>query len=103
MFKNTLYSLFLFIKYNPKNIITTGTHTVVPMCYIGYLFNRKIIYIESYAKSKTPTLSGRLVYPIANTFVIQWKSMQKHYQRPFIGGGFINDISNFRYTKTTIY
>jgi len=86
LFKNTLYSLFLFIKYNPKNIITTGTHTAVPMCYIGYLFNRKIIYIESYAKSKTPTLSGRLVYPIANTFVIQWKSMQKHYPKAVYWG-----------------
>ena len=31
---NIIKSLFLYIKIRPKYIISTGTHTAVPMCYI---------------------------------------------------------------------
>lgn len=76
---NIFKSIYMFFKYNPDVIVTTGTHTAVPMCYIAWLFRRKIIFIESFAKRTSPTLSGRLIYPIATTFVVQWKSMLKFY------------------------
>lgn len=78
---NILKSFYLFLKYRPEIIVTTGTHTAVPMCYIGWLFRKKIIFIESFAKRTSPTLSGRLVYPVATTFVVQWKSMLKYYPK----------------------
>ncbi len=84
---NIIKSVILFLKYSPDVIVTTGTHTAVPMCYIGWFFKRKIIFIESFAKSKSPTLSGRLVYPIATTFIVQWKSMLKFYPKAkYLGG-----------------
>lgn len=85
---NILKSLILFLKYRPQVIITTGTHTAVPMCYIGWLFGKKIIFIESYAKNSSRTLSGKLVYPIATTFIVQWESMKKYYPKAkyFEGG-----------------
>ena len=42
---NILISLILFIKIRPNYIISTGSHTAVPMCYIAKLFRRKVIYI----------------------------------------------------------
>lgn len=78
---NCFKSLLLFIKIRPKVIITTGTHTAVPMCYIGKIFRSKIIYIETFANSKTKTLAGKLVYPIADLFVVQWESMLKLYPK----------------------
>lgn len=83
---NIIKSLVLFVKIRPKVIVTTGTHTAVPMCYIGKLFFRKIIYIETIANSKTKTLSGKLVYPIADTFIVQWESMLKLYPKAIYGG-----------------
>ena len=83
---NFFKSLILYIKIRPKVIITTGTHTAVPMCYVGKLFGSKIIFIETFANSKTKTLSGKLVYPIANTFIVQWKSMLKLYPKAIYGG-----------------
>ena len=35
---NIFKSLYYYIKIRPKYIITTGTHTAVPMCYIGKIF-----------------------------------------------------------------
>ncbi len=84
---NILKSFYLFIKYRPQVIVTTGAHTAVPMCYIARLFRRKVIFIESYAKRTSPTLSGRLVYPIATTFIVQWETMLKFYPKARFFGG----------------
>ncbi len=83
---NVFKSLLIYFKHRPKVIVTTGVHTAVPMCYIGKIFGSKIIFIESFAKRISPTLSGRIVYPIANTFVVQWQSMRKHYPKSVYWG-----------------
>lgn len=84
---NLIKTIFLFIKFRPQVIVTTGTHTAVPMCYIGKIFGKKIIYIESFAKRNSPTLSGRMIYPIASTFVVQWENMLKFYPKAKYWGG----------------
>lgn len=84
---NILKSIALFIKYKPTTIVTTGTHTAVPMCYLGWLFRRKVIYIESFSKRNSKTMAGKLVYPIATTFIVQWKSMLKIYPKAKYWGG----------------
>ena len=84
---NIFKSFYLFFKYRPNVIVTTGTHTAVPMCYIGRLFRKKVIFIESYAKRTSPTLSGRLVYPIASTFIVQWENMLEFYPKAKYFGG----------------
>lgn len=78
---NCLKSLLLYAKIRPEYIITTGAHTSVPMCYIGKLFGSKIIYIETFACIDTKSLSGRLVYPISNLFLVQWENMLKYYPK----------------------
>ena len=78
---NVIKSFCLYLKIRPKVIITTGTHTAVPMCYIGKLFGSKIIFIETFANSKTKTLSGKIVYKIADTFIVQWEEMKKLYPK----------------------
>ncbi len=83
---NIFKSLYLIIKINPTHIITTGTHTAVPMCYIGKLLGKKVIYIETLANSKTKTVAGKLVYPISDMFVVQWESMLKLYPKAVYGG-----------------
>jgi len=74
-----LKSVYLLIKIKPDVIISTGTHTAVPMCYFGKLFRKKIIYIETYANITKKTLSGRFVYPISDLFIVQWSQMKKLY------------------------
>lgn len=83
---NICKSILIFLWNRPDIIITTGAHTAVPMCYVAKLFRKKIIFIESYAKSSSPTLSGRLVYPISDLFVVQWESMKEIYPKAIYGG-----------------
>lgn len=83
---NTFKSFYYFLREKPDVIVTTGAHTAVPMCYIAKLFGKKVIFIESFAKTTTPTISGKLVYPIADLFIVQWETMKKHYPKAVYGG-----------------
>lgn len=83
---NIIKSLYLYFKIRPKYIVTTGTHTCVPICYLGKIFGTKIIYIETFANIHTKTLTGKLIYPISNLFIIQWESMLKLYPKAKFGG-----------------
>ena len=83
---NIIKSFNIFIKFKPDVIVTTGAHTAVAMCYIAKLFKKKVIYIESFANIETKTLSGRLIYPIADKFIVQWKSMLKLYPKAVYEG-----------------
>ena len=83
---NCFKSLYLYIKIRPKYIVTTGTHTAVPLCYLGKLFGSKIIFIETFANRYTKTLSGKLIYPISNLFIVQWEEMLKFYPKAVFGG-----------------
>lgn len=78
---NFFISLYLFIKIRPRVIVSTGAHTAILMCYIGKLLKAKIIWIETYANRYSKTLSGKLVYNIADTFIVQWEEMKKLYPK----------------------
>ena len=86
MLLNFFISLTIFIRIRPDIVVTTGAHTAVLMCYIAKLFGKKVIWIETFANRNSKTLAGRLVYPIADTFVVQWKEMKKIYKKAVYWG-----------------
>lgn len=81
-----LKTIYLFLKIRPKYIVTTGTHTAGPMCYIAKIFGSKIIYIETFANINKKTATGRLIYPIADLFIVQWEEMLEIYPKAIYGG-----------------
>ena len=83
---NCIISLIYFFRFGPDVIVTTGTHTAVPMCYIAKIFGAKVIFIETFANRETRTVAGRLIYPIADTFVVQWEEMLKLYPKAVCWG-----------------
>lgn len=86
---NCFKSLYYFIRYNPSVIITTGANTVAAMCCLGKIFGKKVIYIESFAKRNSPTITGKCIYKLHayTTFVVQWKNMLKVYPKAKYWGG----------------
>ena len=83
---NTIKSFFLYLKIRPKYIVSTGAHTAGPMCLIGHIFGSKIIFIETFANSKSKSRTGSLVYKFADLFIVQWESMLKLYPDATYGG-----------------
>ncbi len=83
---NTLKSFVLYLKIRPKYIVSTGAHTAGPMCLIGHIFGSKIIFIETFANSKSKSRTGTLVSKFADLFIVQWESMLELYPGSVYGG-----------------
>ncbi|WP_034377876.1 PssD/Cps14F family polysaccharide biosynthesis glycosyltransferase [Dehalobacter sp. UNSWDHB] len=79
-------SIYIFFKEKPDIVITTGALSVVPTCLIAKVFRKKFIYIESFAKVETLTLTGKLMYNFAGLFIVQWEELHKLYTRTVFGG-----------------
>ena len=84
---NIIKSFSAYLKVKPDIVIATGAHTTVPICYIAKMFGKKVIFIETFANITTKTLSGKLVYPIADLFLVQWEDMLKLYPKAKYRGG----------------
>lgn len=80
-------SFIILIKENPYCIITTGALAACPICILGKMMGTKIVYIESFARTESPSLTGRLMYKIADLFIVQWEDMLKHFPKAVFGGG----------------
>ncbi|MEH7583579.1 PssD/Cps14F family polysaccharide biosynthesis glycosyltransferase [Priestia megaterium] len=86
MTKMMIEQFGIFLKERPDVIITTGAAVAIPMCVIGKIFKRKVIYIESFARINTPNKTGQLIYRFADLFIIQWEELEKHYPKAVYGG-----------------
>jgi len=65
----------------PEVIICTGVLAMIPLCLIGKIMGSKLVYIESFAKVSTPTLTGRLLYHFADKFYVQWPELLSVYPK----------------------
>ena len=73
----------------PDMVVTTGALIAFPFCLLGKMTGAKIVYIESFARVHSKSLTGRLVYPFADLFLVQWETMLQLYPKAkFVGGIF---------------
>ena len=78
---NLFKSIYYFYKYNPSVIVSTGAHSCVLMSYLGFIHNKKIIYLEVFDRIDNPTLTGYMIYPISTIFYVQHKEMLKIFKK----------------------
>ena len=81
LFINCWISLYLMLKIRPDVVITTGAHNVGPMCCLAKLFKKKLVFIETFANSSSPTKTGKIVYKFADVFIVQWETMLAFYPK----------------------
>jgi UDP-N-acetylglucosamine:LPS N-acetylglucosamine transferase len=84
---NMFRSLWIFINEKPDIVITTGVLSMIPICLLAKLFRKKLIYIESFSKITSPTLTGKLLYKYSDQFYIQWMELLKFYPAAIYRGG----------------
>ena len=82
-FKNLYESIKIIIDFKPNLIISTGSGTTLNICILGKIINSKVIYIDSLARIKDLSLTGKIIYKlrIANKFLVQWKNLIEKYPR----------------------
>ena len=81
LIKNTFLAIKLLRKEKPDLIISSGAAVAVPFFWLGKIMGAKLIYIEVFDRIDKPTMTGKLVYPIVDKFIVEWEEMKKVYPK----------------------
>lgn len=81
LFINTWRAVKILRKEKPDLIVSSGAAPAVPFFWLGKLMGAKTIYIEVFDRVDAPTVSGRLCYPVADRFIVQWEEMKQVYPK----------------------
>ena len=87
MLINAKRAFLIFLKEKPDIIICTGVLAMIPICLVSKIAGKRLIYIGSFAKVTSATLTGKLLYKFADQFYVQWESMLKVYPKAIYLGG----------------
>ena len=74
-----LSSITLIASVKPDVILTNGPGTCIPVIFASLLLQflcvsarTVIVFVESFCRVKTVSLTGRVVYPVVDSFILQW-------------------------------
>ena len=81
LIRNTFLAIRVLKKEKPDLIISSGAAVAVPFFYLGKMMGAKLIYIEVFDRIDKPTMTGKMVYPIVDKFIVQWEEMKKVYPK----------------------
>jgi len=82
-----IMTLRIFLIEKPDVVISTGALATIPICLIAKVTKRKLIFIESFSKINSPTLTGKIMYKFSDLFLIQWEELKRFYPNAKFGGG----------------
>jgi UDP-N-acetylglucosamine:LPS N-acetylglucosamine transferase len=81
LLRNLVLAFFVLRRLKPRAVVTTGAGVAVPFCYLGRLLGIRIVYIESFSRIVEPSLTGRLVHPVAHVFFVQWPELAPRFPK----------------------
>ncbi len=87
---NIIITMRVYAKVRPKYIISTGVHSTILLMTVASAYKPvKTIYIESFAKITSATMTGDFIYKhnLADLFIVQWPDMLDIFPKAVFGGG----------------
>ena len=78
-------------RVRPRTIVTTGAGVAVPFAWIGRALGARVVYVESFTRIEGPSLSCRLIAPVASRVYAQWPELTKALPRArYVGNVFLD-------------
>lgn len=65
----------ILMNEKPDIIISTGSEIAIPVFYTAKVLRIKTMFIESLCRVEEPSVTGKIVYPISDVFLVQWKEL----------------------------
>jgi UDP-N-acetylglucosamine:LPS N-acetylglucosamine transferase len=75
MARATFWSLRVLLREKPDVIVSLGAEIALPFFYWAKLLRIKTVFIESWCRVEDLSRTGRLVYPVAGVFLVQWPQL----------------------------
>jgi beta-1,4-N-acetylglucosaminyltransferase len=77
--RNLRLALNLVRAERPDVIVSDGAGVAVPFFLVAKVFRVRTVYLEVYDRISRPTMTGRLCYPLADAFLLQWPEQANQY------------------------
>jgi len=97
-----IYTLSLVMRIRPGLLLCNGPGTCLPIAvwtFVGRILGSwegKIVFCESFCRVETLSLTGKLLYPIVDLFIVHWEQLQTKFPRSHLVSTFVP-----RTTRTT--
>lgn len=86
--ESILQCIPLVYRLQPDLILCNGPGTCIPICLIAFVLNLlfintecRIVFVESYCRIKTISLSGKILIWFTDMFVVQWPQLANYSKR----------------------
>jgi len=77
----TMFRCFAIVfKEKPDVVISTGAAAGCLTALFGRMLGAKVVWLDSITNVERPSLSGRLIRPFADLFLVQWPELAQEYQ-----------------------
>jgi beta-1,4-N-acetylglucosaminyltransferase len=76
-------------KIRPYSVVSLGATDVVFFCYAAKLFGAKIFHVECMNQVWSPSITGRMLYPICEKLYVQWPELLGSYGPKAEYGGWV--------------
>jgi UDP-N-acetylglucosamine:LPS N-acetylglucosamine transferase len=86
-FRNLVRAYQILKKEKPQLIFSLGAGVAPPFFLVARFLGIKTVFMETFILTPQPTLSGRLIAPFADLFLVQNKRLLKTYPKAKFWGG----------------
>ncbi len=79
--RNTVLAWRVLRRLRPTVVVSTGAGVAFPFFLVARILGIPTIYVEVFDRIETPTLTGRLCYPLTDRFLLQWEEQARLYPK----------------------
>ncbi len=83
---NVFEAMAILRRERPDVLLSTGAGPIVPFALAAKLFRIPVVFIETMTRIHEPSLTGKLMYRLADRFFYQWPTLAKFFPRGTYGG-----------------
>jgi len=77
--RNTRLAWDILRREAPDVLVSNGAGLALPFFYVARALGIKLVFIEVYDRIDSPSLTGRLLRPVADEVVLQWSEQARFY------------------------
>lgn len=87
MFPTTFNAFKILWKTKAKVVLGCGPSFNLPLLWLAkVIFRKKVIFFESWVRVENKSMTGRLIYPYTDLFLVQWPKLKEKYEKAVYAG-----------------
>jgi UDP-N-acetylglucosamine--N-acetylmuramyl-(pentapeptide) pyrophosphoryl-undecaprenol N-acetylglucosamine transferase len=81
---NVLAAARLVARRRPRTVVSSGAGVVAPFCLLARLAGARLLYMETMARVRSPSMTARLLSRIADRVIVQWPELEPALPRAVV-------------------